>query len=87
MVRFYNRIILMEDHRWPKIIHRWDKLLRTSGWADQIDHILMYADTDILVSDDVKVDLDVVRTRLHNRERKNRSLKCIQRPNSEHMLN
>ena len=50
MVRFFNRIIAMDDHRWPKIIHNWVKSLKTCGWADQVDHVLTYANMDVLVN-------------------------------------
>ena len=69
MVRMYNRIIKMDEGCWPKIIHKWDTSLKTQGWSDQIEHILSYANMDILVRDNVNVDLDVLQARLLRLER------------------
>ncbi len=69
MVRMYNRITKMDNHRWPKIIHKWDTSLRAIGWANHIEHILAYANMDILLEDECCVDLDVLHSRLLHLER------------------
>ena len=64
MLRFFKRLITMEDHRWPKIVHRWGASLRTKGWADQISHVLNYLTTDSDILNGPGVDLDVAEARM-----------------------
>ena len=54
----------MDEHRWPKLVHRWDSSLKTSGWSDQAVHILNYLSMDTDLIQGPIVDLDVARSRM-----------------------
>ena len=43
VIRYYNRIAVMNPDRWPVVIHQWDKSLKTKAWASGVKHILEYA--------------------------------------------
>jgi hypothetical protein len=40
MIRYFNKIIAMEDNRIPKRSFQWEKVLTTNGWAQEIKTIL-----------------------------------------------
>ncbi len=42
MLRLKNRIVEMEDHRWPKAIWGWDLKTDNESWASEIKFILNY---------------------------------------------
>ena len=50
MLRYLNRLIKMDDHRWPVKVHKWDVSLKTKGWADNTNHVLEYVNmnTDLV---------------------------------------
>ncbi len=64
MARLRNRIVSMEEHRLPLIIHKWDVSLKQDTWAKQVHHILQYAN---MYEDSTylsHIDLDVLNARL-----------------------
>ncbi len=71
MVRLRNRIVNMEEHRLPLIIHKWDVSLKQDTWAKQIDHILQYSNMLEDTTHLSHIDLDVLNARLKrlNREK------------------
>jgi hypothetical protein len=40
MIRYYNRIISMDENRLPHKIFLWEKSIRTHGWAHEIEMLL-----------------------------------------------
>ena len=64
MIRFLNRLIKMDDHRWPVKVHRWDLSLKTKGWADNIAHVLVYVSMDTDLKEGPEIDLDTARSRM-----------------------
>ena len=64
MARFLNRLKEMPEHRLPKLVHNWDVSLRTEGWADQVRHVLAYANMNVDLQSEEKVDLDALASRL-----------------------
>ncbi len=75
MVRLRNRIVNMEDHRLPLMIHNWDVSLKRDAWAKQVNHILQYANMLEGTNHLSHIDLDVLTVRLKrlNREKWKRS--------------
>ncbi len=39
MLRYHNRNMNLSDHRWPKIIYKYDVLKRKNTWVSEIEHI------------------------------------------------
>ena len=35
IIRYYNRLVDMPEHRWPRKILNWDMSLKTEGWFNQ----------------------------------------------------
>ncbi len=64
MVRLLNRIKDMKENRLPKLVLRWDASLRANGWADNIRHILDYANMNVDILSEETVDLDALTSRL-----------------------
>jgi hypothetical protein len=40
MIRYYNRLVDMENYRLPKIIFCWEKTLKTHGWAHEVKSLM-----------------------------------------------
>ena len=64
MICYLNRLIKMDDHRWPVKIHKWDFSLKTKGWADNVAHVLNYLNLDTNLRDGPEVDLDAAKSRM-----------------------
>ena len=64
IIRYYNRLVDLPDHRWPKKILRWDRSLRTEGWFNQVQHIVSYANMELDPDSDCQIDLDILKARL-----------------------
>ena len=71
MVRLRNRFVNMEEHRLPLMIHNWDVSLDRNTWANQVTHILQYANMYEGTTHLSHIDLDVLTARLKrlNREK------------------
>ena len=64
MARLANRIKSTNDEQWPKTILKWDLSLKSNGWADQIKHVLQYANVENDLGDEQLTDLDALKSRL-----------------------
>ena len=40
MIRMYNRIVNMNDHRLPRIVYEWDKTVNGNTWSSEVKSIL-----------------------------------------------
>lgn len=58
MLRYYNKIMQMNDDRLPKIIYKWDKSLNMETWAYEIEHIIKKVGYDTAVLGVETVDLE-----------------------------
>ena len=70
MVRLKNRIISMDQARWPKKIWDWDTRMNTEAWYDDIQFILSYAELDVNTECDSVTDLDNLETIFMNKNRR-----------------
>ena len=70
MIRLKNRIISMDQSRWPRKVWDWDLTTKTDAWYSDICFILTYAELNANVEATLVTDLSHLHGILMNKNRK-----------------
>ena len=66
VLRFWNRLINMDDNRLTKKIFKWDYELCNKNWSEDVKHILSDVDYDNIFTDVAICDLEFLYSKISN---------------------
>ena len=70
MIRLKNRIVSMDQSRWPRKVWEWDLATNTDAWYNDICFILTYAELDVNTESASVTDLSHLSGIFMNKNRK-----------------
>ena len=71
MFRFWNRLMTMDPYRLPKIVLNWDLSLNAKTWSHDMQNLMQECDILHMFDNREKVDLNSIKTILHEKASKN----------------
>ena len=68
MIRYFNRIVGMDEERLPRKIFNWEKSLKTHGWGHEVLQILSAVNLANNYTNNIACDLNLVWSELFRKE-------------------
>ncbi len=69
MLRFYNRVVKMEEWRLPKVVLNWDSMSRRRGWLADLTEVATELGLPLPLSGDFTYDLESAQSVLTHKSR------------------
>ena len=83
MIRLNNRLVSMNDTRWPSKVWEWDVMTGTDAWFSDVSFILNYAGITPTEGEDMFIDLESLANVSLQKNRNNWRLEASQKTKLE----